>query len=122
MQYPSCLAHARGRDDDARFFEGIQFYRFLDIADVSETIKTERVLLVREKFVPSFFIETFGMESKNIRHIYGEGAVDKDGDFRESPFVKQFVEEIHQFLGSSQRERGDDDLSSPVDCTVDDLS
>ena len=75
--------------------------------------------LADQSFAP---VEDLGMQPEDIGGVDGQRAVHVDRDAGNRAGPKQLVDLVDQFLGSSQREGGDEQLPSPAGHPADDLA
>lgn len=116
----SRFRHTRRGDRHKRSLAVGEFLRVLDVRDVGESPKTERILVIDEEH-RRLEIEALGVHPKDFGRVGRKGAIDDDREAGRQTFLEYRVDEQDYLLRAPDAEGGDDDLGAALVAAVERL-
>lgn len=108
--YATCLHHARGGNDDTGFVAHVEGLGSLYALDILQTVESERVGILLHVF-HNLVVETLGMQTHDIGSVDRKRTVYKGIDIGQKLGITKAVESIDHLLGTTDGERGNNQLT-----------
>ena len=113
----SGLQHTARGDDDTGFILVIERLRFVDVCNIAQGIKAKRIR-VKPQGILHFFAQFIGVHSENLGCVSGHRRIHIHRYLRQSTVVIEPVEHIDDFLGTTDGERRNEQLSFAIDAGI----
>ena len=106
MQDAPRLAHAAGRDDDARLLLAVERDALVDLFDVMDAALAEQVGVNLQQ-LKRVFVEALRVRAEHLGRPHRQRAIDVDRQVRQLAGAHQLVQEVDDSLRAAQAEGRD---------------